>query len=136
LNAAYLSILGLILGATLQYFFTRHIENQRHIRDLRSKAYMDLLKSISECANFRPKYSTKEGMDLAERTANAKARICLFGSTRVIQAYSLWEKLGPNMETEERRAAFIEMVKAMRTDSGGEIELKSEDLQNVLLGVH
>lgn len=43
-----LSFLDVVLGASLQYFFTRHIESQRHLRDLRSKAYMDYLQCVCE----------------------------------------------------------------------------------------
>ena len=136
MNAAILSFFGLIVGATLQYFFTRHIENQRHIRDLRSKAYMDFMKTVCELANMRPKEGSRERNELAQRTADAKARICLYGSPKTIQAYSKWEQLGPNMGTEEQRTAFVEMVKLMRADSGGDISVNSKDLQNVLLGIH
>lgn len=134
MDTALLSLVGLIVGASLQYFFTRHIENQRHVRELRSQAYRDFLKSVCEYANYRPKKDSKEGIELAERTAHAKSRICLYGSTKVIQTYSLWEELGPTMATEEQRAAFISMVKAMRADSGGEAAVNTKDLQNVLLG--
>lgn len=50
-----LSFLGVVIGASLQYIFTRHIEDQRHIRDVRSKAYMDYLKCVAEQAQIRPK---------------------------------------------------------------------------------
>ncbi|OZG74492.1 hypothetical protein BTA51_05675 [Hahella sp. CCB-MM4] len=136
MDGALLSLIGLIVGASLQYFYTRHIENQRHIRDLRSKAYMDFLKAVCELANYRPANDTRERIEISERTADAKARICLYGSAKVIRAYSAWEKLGPAMETEDQRSAFIEMVKLMRIDSGGEVEISNEDLRNVLLGIH
>ena len=135
MNAAVLSFIGLIVGASLQYIYTRHIESQRHIRELRSKSYMDFLKAVCELANYRPQDRSKEMSEIQARTADAKARICLYGSAEVIQAYSAWEKLGPTMNTAEQRNAFINMVKVMRVDSGGAVEVRGEDLQNVLLGV-
>lgn len=95
---------------------------------------MDFLKAVGESANRRPKEGTKERVALAERTADAKARICLYGSPQTIQAYSKWEEAGPTMATEEQCSAFIEMVKLMRADSGGDAVVNSKDLQNVLLG--
>lgn len=136
MDAVFLSLLGLAVGASLQYFFTRHIENQRHIRELRSKAYMDFLKTVCELATFRPKDGTSERAELSGRTADAKARICLYGSAEVIRSYSKWEVLGPTMNSEEQRSAFIEMVKFMRTDSGGDLNISSMEIQNVLLGIH
>lgn len=135
MTTALFSILGLIVGATLQYVFTRHIENQRHIRDLRAKAYMDFLKAVCELANYQPKSNISKRAAIAERTADAKARICLYGSADVIQAYSKWEQLAPQMASEDQQTAFINMVKFMRRDSGGEIKVPNRDLQNVLLGI-
>ena len=117
---ALLSFIGVVIGASLQYVFTRHIEDQRHIRNLRSKAYMDYLKNVAELANFRPQEKSKERTELMVRTADAKARISLYGSNRAIEAFSEWEQLGPTMASEEQRQTFISMVHAMREDSGGQ----------------
>lgn len=133
---AFLSFLGVVIGASLQYFFTRHIESQRHLRDLRSKAYMDYLKCVSEQAQFRPKIGTPELKELFSRTGDAKARICLYGSKQVVTAFSLFEVLGASMASEEQRDAFTNMVSIMRTDSGSEVCVNNTELQNVLLGVH
>ena len=132
---AFLSFLGVVIGASLQYFFTRHIENQRHIRDLRSKAYMDYLKTVSELANDRPKENSKERIDLMVRTADAKSRICLYGSKKAIHAFSRFEKLGAKLNTEDQHQSFTDMVSTMRLDSGSEIGVEAQALQNVLFGV-
>ncbi|MDZ4201977.1 MAG: hypothetical protein U1C96_07540 [Gallionella sp.] len=129
---AILSFLGVVIGALLQYFFTRHIEVQRHRRDLRSKSYMDYLKCVSEQAQFRLKEDTKERQELFARTGDAKARICLYGSKKVIEAFSRFEELGAGMITSEQRQSFTDMVSIMRTDSGSELGVNSVDLQNVL----
>ena len=131
---AILSFVGVVIGASLQYFFTRHIENQKHIRDLRSNAYMDYLRTASELANYRPKENSKERIDILARTADAKSRVCLYGSNTVIKAFSKFERLGATMGTAEQRDAFTDMVKEMRNDSGGEMGADSTDLQAVLLG--
>jgi uncharacterized protein YigE (DUF2233 family) len=129
-----LPFLGVIIGALLQYYFTRHIENQRHLRELRSKAYMDYLKCVCEQAQFRYTDNTKERQELFSRTADAKARICLYGSNSAIRAFSTFENLGATMNTEEQRAAFTAMVSTMRTDSGSKSGAQPAELQAVLLG--
>lgn len=131
-----LPFLGVIIGASLQYFFTRHIEHQRLLRELRSKAYMDYLKCVCEQAQFRYKEDTKERQELFSRTGDSKARICLYGSNVAIQAFSLFEKLGATMNSVEQRQAFVDMVSIMRTDSGSEKGAEPGDLHNVLLGFH
>ena len=131
-----LPLIGVIIGASLQYFFTRHIENQRHLRDLRSKAYMDYLKCVCEQAQcFRNgEAAMKELQDLFARTADSKARICLYGSNKAIHAFSIFEKLGASMGNDEQRQAFTNMVSIMRVDSGSKFGARADDLQIVLMG--
>lgn len=129
-----LPFLGVVIGALLQYFFTRHIENQRHLRDLRSKSYMDYLKCVCEQAQFRFKNGTHEQKELFSRTGDAKARICLYGSKKVITAFSIFEELGASMASPEQRASFVRMVLIMRNDSGSEIGANVNEIQNVILG--
>jgi hypothetical protein len=131
-----LSFLGVVIGASLQYYFTRHIENQRHLRDLRSKAYMDYLNCVTDLAQFRPKENSKERIELSAKTGDAKARICLYGSNKAITAFSQFEELGATMNTDEQRQSFTNMVSIMRMDSGSEGGVNSKALQNVLLGIH
>lgn len=131
----FISFLGVIIGASLQYFFTRHIENQRHLRDLRSKAYMDYLKCVCEQAQFRPKFGTQEQKEIFSRTGDAKARICLYGSKQAVSAFSRFEELGASMGSKEQREAFTSMVSIMRTDSGSDLCSNNTELQNVLLGI-
>ncbi|MCR4377640.1 MAG: hypothetical protein NUV50_06045 [Rhodospirillales bacterium] len=131
----FLPFLGLVIGASLQYFFTRHIENQRHIRDLRSKAYMDYLKTVSESAIYNPKENSKERVDLMAKTADAKSRICLYGSKKAIHAFSRFEELGAKLNTKDQHQSFTDMVGTMRLDSGSEIGVEARALQIVLLGV-
>jgi len=130
-----LPFLGIVIGASLQYYFTRHIENQRHIRDLRSKAYTDYIKCVAELAQIHPKDNSQEKKELFARTGDAKARICLYGSRKVIEAFSAFEELGASMGTIEQRQTFSNMILMMRADSCSELGASSKDLQNVLLGV-
>ena len=48
----YLPFAGLIIGAFLQYFFTRQIEYSRSLRELKSKAYMNYLNGVCELAQI------------------------------------------------------------------------------------
>ena len=129
-----LSFFGVIIGASLQYFFTKHIENQKHLRELRSTAYMDYLKCVAEQAQFKYKKNTKERIEIFSKTGDAKARICLYGSNSAIEAFATFEKMGATMITPEQREAFTKMVSIMRADSGTELCNDETDLQIVLLG--
>jgi hypothetical protein len=133
--AAIFSFFGIIVGATLQYFFTRHLDRQKHHRELRTMAYSDYLKCVSEQANLGKQRQSQEGREIASKTADAKCRICLYGSSLAVEAFAEFERLGASMNTVDQCTAFTRMVAIMRTDTanGGEVELT--DLEAVLLGV-
>lgn len=132
--ATVLPFFGVIAGALLQYFFTRHLDRQRAQRDARTKAYTDYLKCVCESAHPNQMEST-DGHELAARTADAKCRVCLYGSSQVVEAFAQFERLGAKLDTPQASATFAAMMQAMRQDSTGTINVRSADLQTILLGV-
>jgi hypothetical protein len=133
LTIAIMSFLGVVIGASLQYIFTRYLETQRHLRELRSQAYLDYFKGISEQVH-RTDLQELEDRDPLGRVADAKARICLYGSRDVIRSLASFENLGAALSSNEQRAAFVAMVAAMRADSGVVPPPESRDIEIVLLG--
>ncbi len=134
MTAAIFPLLGVIIGALLQYYFTRHLDRQKHHRELRALAYTDYLKCVSEIANLKKPRDSPDGRDLGFRTADAKSRICLYGSPIVVGAFATFERLGATMNTKEQRTAFTKMVLEMRTDSGNNGNVELAELEAVLLG--
>ncbi|TYL41005.1 hypothetical protein [Dickeya sp. ws52] len=129
----YLPFIGVVIGASLQYFFTRHIEYSRSLRDMKTKAYTDYLKSVSEQAQISSG-DIEKCREILGKTADAKGRICLYGSAPVIQAFAEFEKLGASMSTKLQRDAFITMVMLMRKDAGLKKLPTESDVSIVLLG--
>ena len=132
---ALVSVVGVIVGAVLQYLFTRHLENQRHHRERRAQAYADYLKAVCDQAQLGDQLYP-EAHEIYARAADAKCRICLYGQSEVVQAFAEFERLGATMNTPEQREAFTRMVAGMRSDSGGSGTPTMENLQVVLLGSH
>lgn len=132
--AAIASLVGIILGASIQFYFSKYLEQQRHRREIRTKAYTDYLNCVSDHANQRFDRQSNEGRALGARTADAKCRICLYGSSNAIQEFAKFERLGATMNTDEQCDAFVSMVEAMRADSVNDSAVASEDLGLVLLG--
>ena len=132
--AAILSFIGLLVGAVLQFFFTRHVERKKYERDLRAKAYSDYLLCVSEQANLAHQRQSSEGRQLGARTADAKYRISLYGAEKVISAFAHFERLGATMNNDEQRRAFTQMVIEMRRDAIGNASAAPDDLEAVLLG--
>jgi len=134
MSAAIFSFLGIIIGASLQYLFTRRLDNQKHRREIRTAAYTDYLKCVSEHANLGTQRQSSEGRELATKTADAKCRICLYGSSSAVKAFAEFERLGATMNTKQQRSAFTHMVATMRNDSAGGQRVHLDDLEVVLLG--
>jgi hypothetical protein len=134
MTVAIFSFLGVVIGAILQYFFSRHLDQQRARREARTKAYTDYLHCVSEHANSAQFLESSDGHKLGARTADAKCRICLYGSSPTVVAFANFERLGATMRSAEQRAAFTNMVAVMRKDSSGTTDVASDDLQVVLLG--
>jgi hypothetical protein len=135
MSSAIFSFIGIVAGAMLQYFFTRHLDGQRLHREMRTKCYTDYLRSVSEQANLSGRRDTPEWRDLRIRTADAKCRICLYGSSAAISSFAEFERLGATMNSPEQRAAFTRMVLIMRTDSTSNSNVALKDLENIILGV-
>jgi hypothetical protein len=134
MSSAILPFLGVIVGAALQYFFTRHLDNQKHHRDLKTKAYTDYLKCVSELASIGGEAKPQERRELLANAADAKTRICLYGSSSAVGAFAEFERLGATMNSADQRDAFTRMVAIMRNDSSGGRKVELKDLETVLLG--
>ena len=134
MSIAIFSFFGVIVGAALQYLFTQHLESKRLHRELRTGSYMDYLKCVSEHANLGLQRQSQEGKELGARTADAKCRVCLYGSSRAIEAFAAFERLGATMNNEDQCEAFSRMVEIMRADSGSNRSVQLEELKTVLLG--
>lgn len=132
--AAIASLVGIILGASIQFYFSKYLEQQRYRREIRTKVYTDYLNCVSDHANQRFDRQSNEGRSLGARTADAKCRICLYGSSNAIKEFAKFERLGATMNTDEQCDAFVNMVEAMRADSVNDSAVESEDLGLVLLG--
>jgi len=134
MTVAIFSLFGIVIGASLQHFFSRHLDSLRAHRDLRTKAYTDYLHCVSEHAN-PDQMASSDYHELEARTADAKCRICLYGSSRAIAAFAQFERLGATMRSPEQRETFTRMVAIMRSDSTSSAKVAASDLQAVLLGV-
>jgi len=113
-----LVLLGVVLGATLQHFFSRSADRARHERDLRVGAYVDYLKAVGESETTVANPHSQRSADIRGRAIFAKARVCALGASPVVVAIATFEMNPALGLTEERRARLVALVKAIRTDVG------------------
>ena len=128
MEIALVSLFSVLFGASLQYFFTKYLENQRHIRALKTEAYKDYLRYLADSTRL-----LKNQDEILARLTDSAARICLYGSERVVEKLAALEKLGGAIKTDEQRQSFVELVAAMRSDSTGGEEIDDVNLAFVLL---
>ncbi|WP_186471957.1 hypothetical protein [Synechococcus sp. BMK-MC-1] len=125
------SFIGIVIGAILQYIITRHLSITKHHRDPRTKAYIDYLKAVCEQSNVDIQNRDSLKSDLRIKVADAKCRICLYGSRAAIQSFAEFEKAGANIT--RNPAKITEMVVIMRNDSKRE-KAASKDIESMLIG--
>ena len=141
LVAAGLSLVSAIIGAGLQYLFSRSSETHKQLATLRSDAYVDYLRCVAELAKIgRPDRRLRNSdrrrhSDLLAQAADAKTRICIYGTAPVIAALSAFEAKSPIIDSESSAKVFLNLVKEMRRENIGKLEAaKESDLSLILLG--
>jgi hypothetical protein len=113
-----LTLLGIAVGAILSYLFTRSHEQEKHYRLLQTGAYADYLRCVAEAAHLSLR---SDEADLFARIADAKTRICLYGSQEVLALLATFEREGSLLENTQQRKAFVRLVQAMRVNSTAQI---------------
>ena len=116
-----------MVGATLQYLFTRSHEQKKHYRLLQTTAYADYLRGVADAAHLNLDSNEAE---IFARIADAKTRICLYGSVEVIALLAAFQKAGGITGNVEQRDAFVRLVQAMRIKPTDQIS----NLEIVLFG--
>ncbi len=129
---AVLPMLGVVVGAALQYWITRSSERQRQTELLRDQAYADYLRGVAQ-QGAAARFGVPKREEILWTVADAKARITILGSTRVCEALARFERAGPVLD-EARSGLFVEICQAMRADCAGrQGPLSADDVEWILL---
>lgn len=131
---AMLPLLGVIVGAILQHFLSRTNEKKKQYDTLKTQAYIDYLKAVSKFAQAA-KTDPNTRMQLISEAADAKARICVYGSKLAIEKLASFEDNGPVLSEQKSLDIFIELCSIMRDESATTQEaVSSQDIELVLFG--
>ena len=88
---AVLPLLGVVIGATMQYWLSRSAESRKQLQLLHSQSYVDYLRSVTRAAHA----TSPEGVRLAQaQAADAKARMAVYAPSGVIAALARFEEAG------------------------------------------
>jgi len=124
------SLCGVLLGVGSQYFFGKALESRKQLLLQRSQSYVDFLKAVALVAHGG---RSKENLAMA---ADAKTRICVYGSADVIKLLGEFTTIGSNTGSPVGRSKIVELVKEMRKDIGkADRSIAERDLLDILFGV-
>ncbi|HEX9296303.1 MAG TPA: hypothetical protein VF881_10720 [Polyangiaceae bacterium] len=130
MSAIYLALVpvaSVLVGAVLQYWFSRAAETRKELRALRRQAYVDYLRSVTAVARANDVHARRDAL---VPLTDAKARIAVYGGSKVVAALARFEKVGPLLLGDSGMSAFVELASAMRE---GEPAIH-QDLRLVLFG--
>ena len=124
---AVLPLVGVVIGATLQYWISRAAESRKQLQLLRSQSYVDYLCAVTKAAHA----SVPDAGRLARtEAADAKARMAVYGTSRAIAALARFEEVGPVLNTPSAKGVSAGLVTAMREGDSP----SQADLELVLFG--
>ena len=123
----FLPLIGLVVGAILQYWFSRAAESRRQLELLQSQAYIDYMKAVTKAAH--PDSRTAILSAQAEAT-DAKTRLAIYAPSEVIVALARFEEAGAVLNSPKAFEAFVSLVGAMRQRDPA----TGSDLKLVLFG--
>ncbi|MCW6510299.1 hypothetical protein [Lichenifustis flavocetrariae] len=126
---ASLSLIGVLIGATLQYAYGQRLEAKKLLSNQKALAYTDYFKAAAGLSQGRT-------ADLLALTADAKTRICLFGTPDVVRALKDLEEVGAILSEPKGQIAMAAIMNAMRADLLGTRSVPgTSDLSAVLFGM-
>lgn len=127
LATATLPLVGVIVGAGLQYWFGRALETKKQVALQRVQAYSDYFKSAAQLSK---QGRTPENMAFA---TDAKVRVCLYGSANVVRRLHDLDLAGNDLSRPEGAAAVTALLAEMRRDGGAASGLIADEILRVVL---
>lgn len=108
----FLPLVGALLAGDIGYISGRLLENRRQLTLQKGQAYADYLKALASAATD---HKTSAAISLA---ADAKTRLCIYGSPAVIKALAAFEQAGARIFDEDSRGIVARLLSEMRADMG------------------
>ena len=131
---AIFPLLGVALGAGLQYFFSRSSEERKKLISLRTEAYIDYLVSVAKFAQAA-KTNPNERYKLLAEAADAKTRICIYGSIKTVHLLATFERQGARLLSQDSIDTFMRLCLQMRSEGLKFKEnISKDDFEIVLFG--
>jgi hypothetical protein len=115
---AILSISGVVVGASLQWWFARRTNEHKQLLETRAKAYSDVFEATCRLATARRLGETINEIELLSKLTDAKARVCIYGEETVVRDLAKFWQSGATFETESGILAFTRFCMNVRKSYG------------------
>jgi len=122
-------IIGAIIAASLQYLFSRSAERLKQFTTLKIQAYVDYLKTVSKLAH---PLNLSENLSLLRELADAKTRICVYGSSQAVSLLAEFERQGATLSSKENISVFLRLCEQIRSEGLPKDAVSIKDMEIVL----
>lgn len=123
-------LIGALIAGAIGYISGRLLETRKQLILQKGQAYADYLKALATAATDR---RSTTAIALA---ADAKTRMCIYGSAQVIKQLSEFEHAGAKIVDAESRQVVARLLALMRDDMGvSGKQIEEADLHYVLFGL-
>ena len=128
-----LPVFGVIIGAFMQYIITRKNEAKKQQNLLKVNAYTDFIKGIAGIGITQNYNDLEKEEEYKILLTDAKGRICIYGTDKVIKKISKLWIIGANLDNPESNKAFVEIIAEMRKDNMKMIDITLNDISQLTL---
>jgi predicted ATP-grasp superfamily ATP-dependent carboligase len=133
--AAVVGMLGVMVGATLQYLYGKRAETSKQLQTLKNQAYVDFVKSVAGMASAQRFKNKEKEFEVSILLADARARIAVYGSKEVIEGIAAFYRTHGLLATPEAMSSFVEVIQKMRKQAVDKDEsISDKELSQLLFG--
>jgi hypothetical protein len=133
--SSLITILAVVVGASLQYWFSQISASREKFGLLRTNAYVDFLRAMAEVGIAQKSKNMEQERRGFTLMLDAKARIAVYGSSNVVNTLANFWRLGASLDTPERIKALIILCQTIRMESNPKSDpITDEDISQFLIG--
>lgn len=132
---AILPMIGVLLGAIVQYRISKSTEDYKQQQSLRTQAYADFLRGTAGVGIAQRAANKNKELENLMLMMDAKARICVYGSKPVVDKLADFWRNGATLDTPDHMLDFVRVCQAMRRESlPRDQEVLNREISQLLVG--
>lgn len=130
------SLLGVFVGALLQFYFSRKKEYEANLFQLESQAYIDFVKVAAELKTAQAENDPVKINICISSLTEAKIRILFFGEPEIISKLANFYRAGGVVDKAETGGLFLEFCKAVMERLSESKKIPKDTIECLILGAN